>query len=266
VGGVIMKKKFLITVWFILMSGFISTCVYAHSLWLIVNNYNPCVGQEIVIKIGWGHKFPVDDQPPAKMVEKMNLFLLDPQENKIPLSIKPKGKKGVKPIKVKLNEKGTYLVVLVMKTFVSKTIEGYFFKPKNELKNVLKSFLYQAVAKAIINVNGPRGSSYKKWLGYTLEIVPLKNPASIKEGEFLPLYSFLNGKPTKTWIYATYAGFSNLENTFAWTTKPDKNMIAKVKILKKGIWLVKTKVLLPYKDPRKADEQKLISTLTFKIN
>ncbi len=253
-------------VWFIVISGLVSTCLYAHSLWLIVNDYNPSVGQEIVIEIGWGHKFPVDEQPPAKMVEKMTLFLLDPYGNKIPLNIKPQGKKGVKPVKVKLNEKGTYLAVLMMKTFVSKTIEGYFYKPKNELKNVLKSFLYQAVAKAIINVNAPKGNSYKKWLGYPLEIVPLKNPANIKEGEFLPVYSFLNGKPTKTWVYATYAGFSNLENTFAWATKPGKNMIAKVKILKKGIWLVKTKALLPYKDPRKADNCKLISTLTFEIN
>ena len=259
------KTKMLVITSFMLLLGFLSAPVYAHYLWLTVDNYNPSPGQEIAINIGWGHKFPVDDQPRRKMVEKMKLFLVNPEGKKIPLRIRPKGNSGVEPIRVKLKDKGTYVVVLAVRTFVSKTIEGYFYKPKNELRNVLKSFWYEPVAKAIINVGAPEGNTYKKWLGYSFEIVPLENPANLKEGEMLPVYCLLKGKPTKAWIYATYAGFSNLRNTFAWTTQTDKDMIAKVKILKKGIWLVKTEELLPYKDPRKADSYKFISTLTFEI-
>ncbi|GAB6163978.1 DUF4198 domain-containing protein [Desulfothermus naphthae] len=259
------KTKMLVITSFMLLVGFVSAPVYAHYLWLTVDNYNPSPGQEIAINIGWGHKFPVDDQPRRKMVEKMKLVLVNPEGNKIPLRIRPKVNSGVEPIRVKLKDKGTYVVVLAVRTFVSKTIEGYFYKPKNELRNVLKSFWYEPVAKAIINVGTPEGNTYKKWLGYSLEILPLENPANLKEGEMLPVYCLLKGKPTKAWIYATYAGFSNLRNTFAWTTQTDKDMIAKVKILKKGIWLVKTEELLPYKDPRKADNYKFISTLTFEI-
>ena len=259
------KRKFLLIASFMVLAGFISTPVCAHFLWLTVDNYHPSPGEEIMINIGWGHEFPRDDQPRAEMVRKMTLFLVNPQGKKIPLSIKPKGKKGVEPIKVKLEDRGTYLAVLAVRTFVSKTIEGYFYKSKSELKNVLKSFWYEPVAKAIINVGTPGGNTYKKRLGYQFEIVPLENPANIKEGEMLPVYCLLKGKPTKAWIYATYAGFSNLRNTFAWTTHTDKNMIAKVKILKKGLWLVKTEDSLPYKDPSKADSYKFISTLTFEI-
>ena len=260
-----MKRKFLLIACFMVLVGFVSTPVYAHYLWLTVDNYNPSPGQEIAINIGWGHKFPRDDQPRAKMVRKMTFFLVNPQGKKIPLTIKAKGEKGVEPIRVKLKAKGTYLAVLAVRTFVSKTIEGYFYKPKNELKNVLESFWYEPVAKAIINVGAPGGNIYRKRLGYQFEIVPLENPANIKEGDMLPVYCLLKGKPTKAWIYATYAGFSNLRNTFAWTTHTDKKMIAKVKILKKGLWLVKTEDSLPYKDPSKADSYKFISTLTFEI-
>lgn len=63
-------------------------------------------------------------------------------------SIKPKGERGVGPIRVKLKTKGTCLAVLRVGTFVTKTIERYFYKPKNELKNVLKSFWFGTVAKA----------------------------------------------------------------------------------------------------------------------
>ena len=259
------KRRLLLIACFVVLMELVSITVYAHSLWLTVDNYNPSPGQEIAINIGWGHKFPQDDQPPAKMVRMMNLFLVNPQGERIPLSIKPKGKKGVESIKVKLEDPGTYLAVLAVGTFVSKTIEGYFYKPKSELKNVLKSVWYEAVAKAIINVGPPGGIAFKKGLGYQFEIVPLENPANIKEGEMLPVYCLLKGKPTKAWIYATYAGFSSLRNTFAWTTQTDKEMTAKVKILKRGIWLVKTKDSLPYKDPTKADSYKFISTLTFEI-
>ena len=259
------RRSFLLIVCFVVLMELVSITAHAHSLWLTVDNYNPSPGQEIAINIGWGHKFPRDDQPPAKMVRMMNLFLVGPQGERIPLSIKPRGKKGVEPIKVKLEDPGTYLAVLGVRTFVTKTIQGYFYKPKSELKNVLKSVWYEAVAKAIINVGAPRGVSFKKGLGYRFEIVPLKNPANIKEGEMIPVYCLLKGKPTKAWIYATYAGFSNLSNTFAWTTQTDKEMTAKVKILKKGIWLVKSKDSFPYKDPTKADSYKFVSTLTFEI-
>ena len=260
-----MKRKFLVIACLMVLVGLVSTPAYAHYFWLTVNNYNPSPGQEIVINIGWGHKFPRDDQPRAKMVRKMNLFLVNPQGKKIPLSVKPKGERGVEPIRVKLKSRGTYLAVLAVRTFVTKTIEGYFYKPKNELKNVLKSFWYEPVAKAIINVGAPGGSTYKKRLGYQFEIVPLENPAYVKEGGMFPVSITLNGKPARVWVYSTYAGFSNLRNTFAWTIRSDKKGIANVKILKKGLWLVKTETSLPYKDPSKADTYKFISTLTFEI-
>ncbi len=245
--------------------GLIAAPVYAHYLWLTVDKYNPKPGEEVIINIGWGHKFPQDGQPRAKMVSKMALFLIDPEGKKMPLEIKIKGERGVEPIKVTLKKPGTYLAVLTMKTFVSKTTEGYFYKPKDELKNVLKSKWSETVAKAIINVGSRGTKTFSKLLGYRYEIVPLTNPNSLKEGDLLPVKIILDGKPIRTWAYATYAGFSQSKDTFAWASRTDKKGVAKVKILKKGLWLIKASDQLPYKDFKKADYYYFIATLTFEM-
>jgi len=246
-------------------AGLISTPAFAHYLWLTVDKYNPNPGEEINIFIGWGHKFPRDSQPRAKMVSKMALFLLDPQGKKIPLNIKPKGEKGVEPIRVRLKRPGTYLAVLAMKTFVSKTTDGYFYKPKDELKNVLKSSWSETVAKAIINVGSIGSKNFSKELEYRYQIVPLENPINLNKGELLPIKVVLNGKPSRTWVYATYAGFSQYKDTFVWTTRTDKEGVARVKILNKAQWLIKTNDSLPYENPKKADKYSFIATLTFDL-
>jgi len=235
----------------------------AHYLWLNVNNYNPEPGEEIAICIGWGHRFPQDGQPRMEMVKKMKLFLLEPDGKKIPLKIE--FKKGIKPIKIHLKKPGVYLAVLGIKTFVSKTTEGYFYKPKDELKDVIMSKWSETTAVAVINVGHPGNVALKELKECKYQILPFKNPAALEKGQILPVKVIFEGKPSRTWVYATYAGFSEFKDTFAWTTRTDKKGIAKIKILKEGIWLIKTDMRTPFSNPKKADESYFISTLTFGI-
>jgi uncharacterized GH25 family protein len=263
-----MRKTFILGLLFTILTvagSLIPTPSHAHYLWLTADKYDPKPGETITISIGWGHKFPRDSEPRAKMVSKMTLFILDPQGKKIPLEIKPKGEKGVEPIKARLEKPGTYLAVLTMKAFVSKTTEGYFYKSKDKLENVLKSSWSETVAKAIINVGSRRGEIFSKELGYHYQIVPLENPINLKEGDFLPVKVMLNGKPGRTQIYARYASFSQDKDTFAWTCRTDKEGVARVKLLKKDLWLIKTNDSLPYENPKKADQYSFIATLTFEM-
>ncbi len=255
-----MKKLILL----VILNIFITTGLFAHYLWLYVDNYNSLPGKSVKIFIGWGHKFPKDGKPRKEMIKKMKLYLIEPDGNKIPLKLESTGEKGVKPISINLKKQGTYMAVLELKTFVTKTINGYFYKPKNEMENVLESFFYSSTAKAIFNIGKPKGEIYKTKLNNRLELIPLKNPSLLHEGEILPILSLLNGKKNiKSWIYATYDSFSSLKNTFAWATKTNKQGIAEIKILKKGLWLVKTNKTLPYPNSEKADYFKFITTLTF---
>ncbi len=257
-----MKKCLVIAL--VVISTFFASQALAHYLWLNVDNYHPDPNEEITISVGWGHKFPQDGQPRAEMAKKLKLFLVSPSGEKIPLKTEFQEGRGIKPVKVRLKNTGIYLAVLTLKTFVSKTVEGYFYKPKNELKDVILSKWYESTAVAIINVGQPQGKTASKELKEcNYQIVPLKNPAYLKKGEILPVRVIFKGKPFHTWVYATYAGFSKLKDTFAWTTRTGKDGIASIKILNKGIWLVKADAQTQFSDPKKADISYFIATLTF---
>ncbi|MBC2696519.1 MAG: DUF4198 domain-containing protein, partial [Desulfobacteraceae bacterium] len=60
-------------------------------------------------------------------------------------------------------------------------------------------------------------------------------------------------------------GFSTEKNTFAYATKTNKDGIAKIKILKSGVWLIATYYKEAYPDTEECDQYKLTSTLTFEV-
>lgn len=245
---------------------------YAHFLWLNVDDYTPKKGQVVHITLGWGHKFPETPTPPREeMVKKLNLFLVDPEGQKTSLNISIKDGKP-QPVKVKTTKNGVYLVIAIAKHFVSKTTEGYFYKPKDKLKNkeVIYSKWSETTAIAIISVGKTRNFNIVKnlnilnSLGANFHVLPLVNPSVLKEGEIFKVKTLFYGKPYPTWIYATYEGFSEFKDTYAWTTKTDKKGIANIKILKRGVnWLLKSEVKKHYLDPQKADIVNYKCSITF---
>ncbi len=251
----------------VMVSLLIATAGYAHFLWLNVDNYNPQPGEEITITIGWGHKFPQDGEPKLEILDK--LYLIDPDGKTIPLELKAKDEKGVEPVKVKLEKRGTYLAVLTKKFgFVSKTTKGYKYKSKRELEGVLRSYWSEGSAFAIINVGAPKGNSYKKEIGLNFQVMALKNPGELKKGMDLPIKVICKNRPEgfhANFVYATYAGFSDTKDTYCYATRPDKEGIAKIKLLERGVWLIYAQEKFPYPNPEEADEYSLTSTLTFEV-
>lgn len=255
-------KKFIISIFLVLLSGE----AYAHYLWLNVDNYNPVVGEEITISVGYGHNFPKGTGAKADRLDK--LFIIDPEGRIIPLEINTKGEEGVvAPVKIRLNKEGTYLAVLTRKSgFVSKTTEGYIHKSKKELKGVISSSWSEGSAKAVITVGSPEGKAFQKEIEQRFQLVALKDPGQLKKGDYLPVKLILDGEPYRTWVYATYAGFSPERDTFAYTIRVNKeDMVAKIKILEKGVWLIKASDNIPYPDPEEADDFSFTSTLTFEV-
>ena len=238
----------------------------AHYLWLTVDDYHPAPGQEITISVGWGHKFDKDGQPRAKMVKRMKLFLIGPDGSKRTLELKSVGERGVEPVRVRLERPGTYLAVLSAKTFVCKTVDGYFLEPRDRLKGVVWSKWSETTAVALINAGAsPGGGVPGLPEGCSYGIVPLENPGALRAGDMLRVRLTLGGKPSRSWVYATYAGFSDLKDTFAWATRTGKKGIARVKLLHPGTWLVKSDFHAPYPEPEKAELSYYVATLTFGV-
>jgi len=255
-------KKFIISIFLVLFSGE----AYAHYFWLNVDNYYPEAGEEITISVGYGHNFPKDAGASADRLDK--LFIIDPEGRIMPLEIKAEGEQGVvAPLKIRFEKEGTYLAVLIKKSgFVCKTTKGYIHKSKKELNGVISSSWSEASAKAIINVGSPQGEAFREKIEQRFQLIALKNPGQLKKGDYLPVKLILDGEPYRTWVNATYAGFSPERDTFAYTTRVNKeDMVAKIKILEKGIWLIKTGDEIPYPDTEEADVFSFTSTLTFEV-
>ncbi len=260
-----MKKIsiFLLTVFLMLV--FVSRS-YAHFLWLNVNNYTPKKGDIVTVTLGWGHQFPETPKPPREeMVKKLTIFLLNPDGKKTDLSISLKDGHP-QPIRFRVNKEGVYLVVATAKHFVSKTTEGYFYKAKDELrdKEVIYSKWSETTALALISVGREKKVGISAIPGSNFYMVPLINPSVLKKGDVFQVKVVLDGKPCRTWVYATYAGFSAFKDTYAWATRTDKKGIAHVEILKdKVVWLVKAEEEKHYPDPSKADIASYKCTMTF---
>jgi uncharacterized GH25 family protein len=77
-----------------------------------------------------------------------------------------------------------------------------------------------------------------------------------------------NGKPLdeSVMVYATYMGFSNKTDVFAYTAwASSKKGIAEIRLLQPGTWMVFTNHKLPYPDAESADQYSYQATLTFEV-
>jgi nickel transport protein len=92
--------------------------------------------------------------------------------------------------------------------------------------------------KALLTVtNGDE--NYKRALGHKLEIVPVTAITGAKAGDDLTFRIFLDGKPLKGQVYATYDGFSRRPMTFAYATETREDGVALVKVTNPGVWMVR---------------------------
>jgi len=236
-----------------------ASIVYAHDLWLNAKNYFPKPGEVVTIELGWGHRFPTDEVIKEGWLE--SIYAISPKGENISLKkLDPTHFSFIPQIP------GIYFVAAQIKPgFLTKTTEGYKLQTKKGLKNIITCFHYDKRAKAIIQV-GNKGDGMSQKVGHPLKLIPLKAPAQLKEGDTFPLKVIFRGKPlSKTYLFATYAGFSEKKNTFAYTTMTDEKGVGSIKILKKGKWMVKVEHKLPYPDKEECDEYLYGATLTFEV-
>lgn len=100
----------------------------------------------------------------------------------------------------------------------------------------------QKFSKAIINARVD-DDTWSKPIGDRVEIVIKTNPATIKVGDEVPIQVLYNGNPRPTNVWATYDGFSNRHQTFAYYTEMDNADTAFVKITQPGTWIVRAEIV-----------------------
>jgi uncharacterized GH25 family protein len=251
-------RKFFISL-LVMTALFMATPSQAHFLWLNIDNDQPEMGQSVPIEIGWGHKFPKDEVIKEGFLNQV--YALDSKGTKIPL-------KQISPTEFEFvpTVEGIYTISAnIHPGFLTKTTEGYRLTSKRGLKNAVSCFRFDIRAKAIVNA-GCGEEVPEQGVGDPLEIIPHKNLRYVRGGEIFPITVLYNGKalPSAN-VRATYAGFSDKPNTFALTTMTDEEGVARIKILKKGKWLVNVMHEVPYPDHEECDKYRYNASFTFEV-
>lgn len=170
-------------------------------------------------------------------IEQVEVYAVSPKRSDVPLQVNEQEKSLIG----QLNGNGGASQMLCghRKPMIwTKTTEGWKQESKKNLKGVISSGVYEKFSKAYLAGKGESGL-YLKPVGHRLEIVPSENPADIKKGEELKVQVLFDGKPIKTDLYATFDGFSNSPNTYAYFSTTDKDGMGNVKVTSDGTWMIR---------------------------
>lgn len=87
----------------------------------------------------------------------------------------------------------------------------------------------------------------------------------LKTGDTIPVQLFLDDKPFRSYLYATYEGFTEEKDTFAYATRIPSDFTGKVKVSHQGLWYIMAKDDIPYPDTTKADKFSFSCNITFMV-
>lgn len=229
----------------------------AHFPWIQLDSYHPEPGEKLEMTIGFGHGFP-----------KLASFLETGMAENVYL-VSEKSKNKVMPTSKytyqsrEALDKGSYIVGSYVPYFSSETERGYLHRTKMHLDNVVKCEHNNYCMKAILNVGESKEDVSMK-LGQPLEIIPLKNPGKMEQGENLPLQVILNGDPLANNKVRAYKA-SLTGDKSSQTVKTDDSGRADVKLTSPGLWLIKTKFAEKYPHTEVCDIKEFTASLTFRL-
>ncbi|EGB15095.1 Nickel transport complex, NikM subunit, transmembrane [Pseudodesulfovibrio mercurii] len=146
----------------------------------------------------------------------------------------------------------------------SKTPKGVLKGDRSTLKGVVWSRNYEKFCKTLIPVGG-RTQGWDVKTGDALEIVPLNNPLELKVGDTLTVQILLDGKPVSPdAVTATYAGFTDTPNAYAYFTEPYGEGKADITISAPGFWMVRVQYVVDEKGAN-YEQHAMRSVLAFPV-
>lgn len=118
-------------------------------------------------------------------------------------------------------------------------------------------------SKTLINLS-PADPGFATVVGDRLEIVPTSNPATLKPGQDLAVRILFDGQPLSTQVYATYDGFTDNPNTYAYFTETSDDGTARIRATRPGLWMIRVEQRV---NERAADHDRYVAraVLVFEV-
>lgn len=130
----------------------------------------------------------------------------------------------------------------------SRTPDGWFPGGRDVNPTAISVDKFERFSKALVNAApGAAADSWGAPLGHVLEIVPLDNPADLDPGEEIRVQVLHDGAPIAATVEATFKGFSDAGETYAYVTKTfddaERGPVARIKPWSEGLWAARVEHL-----------------------
>lgn len=231
----------------------------AHMFWLLTDKDAPNVNEPVQVEIGFGHKFPQDEE--IKEERLGSVKALGPDGREVALKkISTSRYEFVPPAA------GVYLLsAQVVPGFVTRTPQGVKMQNKKGVPDANLCFHFDMAAKTFVFVGGQK-QGFDQSAQTALEIVPLQDPYNLKKDADLAVQVKFQGKPLAgAEVKFTYDGWPDPQKPFAIIGKTDAQGKIQVKLNTPGKWLIIASHKTPYPSPEECDENLYSASLTFTV-
>lgn len=242
----------------------------AHDLWIEPSTFHPALGATIGIRLRVGENFAGD--PVLRYASRVQRFSLFSRDGERLIE----GDEGDEPAgRITVPSAGAHLVgYRSNNSFLSQEpqkFEEYLKEEgleqiiriragRGESQKASREFYARCAKALVVSGSGPR-TGFDRVLGFTLEIVPEKDPGAWQAGRDLVFRILYEGKPLPG---ALIVALSQHEPARKLTARSDPGGRASFRLPRAGVWLVKAVYMVP-SDGEKADWQSFWASMTFEI-
>ncbi len=250
---------------------FAAAPLLAHDFWIEPTTFRPAVGATVGIALRVGEGFRGDPVPrtPARILQ----FILVSPSGKTPID----GVPGHDPAGVaRVSEPGLQLVGYRSSSskveLEAEQFEAYLKEEGLERIVALRARrgesgkpsreVYSRCAKSLLAADGAGKSGYDRVLGFTLELVPEKNPYAFRTGGSFPVRLLYRGRPLGG---ALVVAVNREAPEKRLSARTDRKGRVSLPLAPRGAWLVKAVHMVPAPADSGADWESLWASLTFEL-
>jgi uncharacterized GH25 family protein len=250
-----------------------SLLAQAHEFWLQPQKFVLQQGEPLVVSFKVGENFMGEPWD----LQKHKIERLDLHHKNTVKDLKESVKEGDKDnLQTPLAEAGTHLLAMQSNAaFIELEAEkfnayleedglddAYAYREKNKLLDKPAKELYTRYSKLLVQVGETTDNTFRKEIGFPVEIVPEQNPYALKLGAAIRYKILFNGKPlfgVKVRVWNRYNNRTTVQNIY---TQQDGTI--DTHISNPGAWMVSFVKMVPSKDA-KADWQSYWASLVFGV-
>ncbi|OPX20852.1 MAG: hypothetical protein BZ151_01680 [Desulfobacca sp. 4484_104] len=231
----------------------------AHMIWLLTDQDVVQVKQPVKIEIGWGHKFPKDEEIKAERLGAVKA--VGPEGREVALKKISSSQYELVPPAT-----GVYLIsAQLVPGFATRTPQGMKMQSKKGVPDANYCFRFDMAAKTLVNVGNAQPGA-ERLVQSSLEIVPLKNPVAVKVGDTLPVRVMFQGKPQAgVKVEYTHENWADPQKPLATLGQTNDQGEIQVKVDQPGQWLLLASHKTPYAEPEECDDNFYRATLTWRV-